>query len=140
MQKFEWPVKTETVAPSTKETMSIGELARRAGLTTRTVRYYEEMGLLVGVVRGVNGRRVYTDEHLYQLRLIRRGKQLLGLSLAELKELVEVFRQTGTERSVVVRSIEILQTHLQEVEDKLKKLESYRRLLISEIERVKKLL
>lgn len=133
-------MKIEAVAPLKKETMSIGELARRAGLTTRTVRYYEEMGLLVGVIRGANGRRIYTDEHLYQLRLIRRGKQLLGLSLAELKELVEVFRQTGTERSVIVRSIEILESHLKEVEDKLKKLESYRELLVSEIERVKKLL
>jgi len=133
-------VKTETIAPPEKETMSIGELARRIGLTTRTVRYYEEMGLLVGVTRGTNGRRIYTEEDLYQLRLIRRGKLLLGLSLAEMKELVEVFRQTGTERSVIQRSIEILTSHLDEVEDKLKKLESYRRLLAAEIKRVKGLL
>ncbi|MBM4447079.1 MAG: MerR family transcriptional regulator [Chloroflexi bacterium] len=133
-------MKTETIAPPEKETMSIGELARRIGLTTRTVRYYEEMGLLVGVTRGTNGRRIYTEEDLYQLRLIRRGKLLLGLSLAEMKELVEVFRQTGTERSVIQRSIEILTSHLDEVEDKLKKLESYRRLLAAEIKRVKGLL
>lgn len=41
-------MKTETIAPPKKETMSIGELAQRMGITTRTVRYYEEMGLLVG--------------------------------------------------------------------------------------------
>ncbi len=131
---------TETIAPPEKKTMSIGELARRAGLTTRTVRYYEEMGLLVGVIRGPNGRRIYTEEHLYLLRLIRRGKLLLGLSLAEIKELVQVFRQTGTERSVIQRSIEILTFHLNEVEDKLKKLENYRKLLAGEIKRVKGLL
>ncbi len=129
---------TQTIAPST-ETMSIGELAKRMGVTTRTVRYYEEKGLLVGVIRGANGRRMYTAEHLYQLRLIRRGK-LLGMSLAEMKELVEVFRRTGTERSVIQRSIDILTSHLEEVEDKLRKLESYRRLLTGEIKRIKALL
>ncbi len=131
---------TETIAPPKKETMSIGELAQRIGITTRTVRYYEEMGLLVGTIRAPNGRRIYTEEHLYLLRLIRRGKLLLGLSLAEIKELVEVFRQTGTERSVIQRSIEILTFHLNEVEDKLKKLENYRKLLAGEIKRVKGLL
>ena len=130
---------TETIAPTEKETMSIGELARRMGITTRTVRYYEEMGLLVGATRGTNGRRIYTEDHLYQLRLIRRGK-LLGMSLAEIKELAEVFRQNGTERSVIQRSIEILTFHLDEVEDKLKKLENYRELLAGEIKRVKGLL
>lgn len=119
--------------------MSIGELARRVGITTRTVRYYEEMGLLVGATRGTNGRRIYTEDHLYQLRLIRRGK-LLGMSLAEIKELAEVFSQTGTERSVIQRSIEILTSHLDEVEDKQEKLESYRKLLAGEIKRVKGLL
>ena len=130
---------TETIAPPEKETMSIGELAQRMGITTRTVRYYEEMGLIVGAIRGTNGRRIYNEDHLYQLRLIRRGK-LLGMSLAEMKELVEVFRQTGTERSIIQRSIEILTSHLDEVEDKLKKLESYRKLLAGEIKRVKGLL
>jgi len=127
----------ETIVPPEKKTMSIGELAQRAGLTTRTVRYYEEMGLLVGVIRGRNGRRVYTEEHLYLLRLIRRGKLLLGMSLTEIKELVEVFRQTGTERSVIHRSIEILTSHLDEVEDKQEKLESYHTLLIGEIKRLR---
>ena len=133
-------MKTETIAPSKKETMSIGELAQRMGITTRTVRYYEEMGLLVGAIRVPNGRRIYTEEHLYLLRLIRRGKLLLGLSLAEIKELVEVFRQTGTEKSVIRRSIEILTSHLDEVEDKQEKLESYHALLAGEIKRVKGLL
>ena len=131
---------TKMIAPPQKETLSIGELAQRIGITTRTVRYYEEMGLLVGAIRAPNGRRIYTEEHLYLLRLIRRGKLLLGLSLAEIKELAEVFRQTGTERSVIQRSIEILTSHLEEVEDKLKKLESYRKLLAGEIKRVKGLL
>lgn len=130
---------TETTAPSKKKIMSIGELAKRIGITTRTVRYYEEMGLLVGVIRATNGYRIYTQEHLYQLRLIERGK-LLGLALAEIKELAEVLRQTGTERSVMQRGIEILMSHLDEVENKLKKLESYRDLLAGEIKRVKVIL
>jgi len=130
---------TETITPTKAKTLSIGEVAQRAGVTARTVRYYEEMGLLVGVVRAPSGRRIYSDEHLYQLRLIERGK-LLGLSLAEIRELAEVFRQTGTEKSVIERGIEILSSHLDEVEGKLEKLTSYRDLLAKEVRRLKGLL
>ena len=66
--------------------MRIGELARTVGTTARTVRYYEEIGLLPDTgSRPVGGHREYTDDDVERLRLILRLKDLLGLSLDELR-------------------------------------------------------
>jgi DNA-binding transcriptional MerR regulator len=70
--------------------LRIGELAGRAGTTPRTVRYYEEIGLLEPREERAAGRhRLYTDADLERVREILRLKDLLGLSLDELKQIVE---------------------------------------------------
>jgi MerR family transcriptional regulator, repressor of the yfmOP operon len=70
-------------------TVRIGELARLAGTTPRTVRYYEEIGLLPeGGSRELGAHRSYTEADLERLREILRLKELLGLTLDELKALV----------------------------------------------------
>jgi MerR family transcriptional regulator, repressor of the yfmOP operon len=75
-------------APATVH-LRIGELAERAGTTPRTVRYYEEIGLLDGGRDRDPGRhRTYTEADLDRLRELLRLKELLGLSLEELKEIV----------------------------------------------------
>jgi MerR family transcriptional regulator, repressor of the yfmOP operon len=66
--------------------MRIGELAKAAGVTPRTVRYYEEIGLLPAAgERSAGEHREYTDEDVERLRELLRLKRLLGLSLEELK-------------------------------------------------------
>jgi DNA-binding transcriptional MerR regulator len=72
--------------------MKIGELASLAGTTPKAVRYYERLGLLRAATRGDNLYRYYEDTHLHQLRFIRRA-QRLGLTLAEIGELMELARQ-----------------------------------------------
>ncbi|MBV9212813.1 MAG: MerR family transcriptional regulator [Actinobacteria bacterium] len=70
--------------------MRIGDLARAAGTTTRTVRYYEEIGLLPRAgERPAGQHRVYTDADLDRLRELIRLRDLLGVSLDELRELAE---------------------------------------------------
>jgi DNA-binding transcriptional MerR regulator len=70
-------------------TLRIGELARLAGTTPRTVRYYEEIGLLPAAdERETGAHRTYTEAELERLQEILRLKQLLGLSLDELKAVV----------------------------------------------------
>lgn len=70
--------------------MRIGELAAAVGTTPRTVRYYEEIGLVPGPAqRQSGGHRVYTDDDVEHLRELLRLKQLLGVSLEELRGLVE---------------------------------------------------
>jgi MerR family transcriptional regulator, repressor of the yfmOP operon len=70
--------------------LRIGDVAREAGTTTRTIRYYEEIGLLPqaeGRERGAH--RVYTQSDVDRLREVVQLKELLGVSLDELKTLVE---------------------------------------------------
>ena len=78
-------------ATETPERMlRIGELADLAGTTPRTIRYYEEIGLLPGTgSRSAGQHRVYTEAHLERLRELMRLKDLLGVSLDELGKLVE---------------------------------------------------
>jgi DNA-binding transcriptional MerR regulator len=69
--------------------MKIGDVARLAGTTTRTIRYYEEIGLLATAGdRPAGGHRAYTDADVERLKLILRLKSLLGVSLDELRDLV----------------------------------------------------
>jgi len=130
--------KKATTQPRAK-IMRIGELARLAGVTTRTVRYYEELGLMNSESRAQNNYRIYTDLHLYGLRLIRRAT-LLGLSLAEIKELADVLQEDSTEVKLIQRSIKFLTSHLDRVERKQQELEAYRDMLTREIARLEHLL
>jgi DNA-binding transcriptional MerR regulator len=70
--------------------MRIGELAEAVGTTPRTIRYYEEIGLLPDAGQRPAGRhRTYTEGDAERLREVMRLKDLLGVSLEELRELVE---------------------------------------------------
>lgn len=128
--------KTTSVKP---KTMGIGELARRAGVSPRTVRYYEELGLLQSERRVPEKHRRYTDSQLVALRLIRRAR-LLGLSLAQIKELNDVYRQDMSETRVIQRSSEILRSYLDRLEVKQREMGRYHDMLVSEIARLEKLL
>ena len=77
-----------TVAPIVA--LRIGELARRAGTTPRTIRYYEELGLLPGrPARPSGGHRLYGEDDVRHVRELMRLRELLGLSLEELGAVVE---------------------------------------------------
>jgi len=70
--------------------LRIGEVAERVGTTARTIRYYEELGLFAEPSDRAKGKhRVYTDSDVQRLQELIRLRELLGLSLEELKTLVE---------------------------------------------------
>jgi DNA-binding transcriptional MerR regulator len=69
--------------------LRIGEAAKLAGTTPRTIRYYEEIGLLPAGSRRPGSHRAYAESDVERLTELLRLKDLLGLSLEELKELVE---------------------------------------------------
>ena len=68
--------------------MKIGDVAREVGTTTRTIRYYEEIGLLEAGDRPAGGQRVYDEADVERLREILRLKDALGISLDELRDLI----------------------------------------------------
>lgn len=77
------------------ETMHIGELAERAGMSLRTIRHYDEVGLLAPSGRTTGGFRVYTVGDLERLLVIRRMKPL-GFTLDEMAELLRVVDALAT--------------------------------------------
>jgi MerR family copper efflux transcriptional regulator len=74
-------------AASSLEGGTIGELARRTGLTTKAIRYHESIGVLPPSLRGANGYRCYSQADVNRLNLLRRLR-LLGISLAEARSLL----------------------------------------------------
>ena len=67
----------------------IGEVAERVGVTPRTIRYYEEIGLLGGAARAKGSHRLYGEEDVERLAELTRLRDLLNLSLDDLRRLVE---------------------------------------------------
>ena len=67
----------------------IGEVAERTGMTPRTIRYYEEIGLLEGGERRKGEHRLYQDADVERLQELARLRDLLNLSLDDLSQLVE---------------------------------------------------
>ncbi len=71
------------------EYLQIDEVASRTGLTKRTIRYYEEIGLLRPPSRTEGGYRLFTDEDVQRLERIKQLREVMNFSLAEIKEHVE---------------------------------------------------
>jgi DNA-binding transcriptional MerR regulator len=103
----------------------IGELAAKVGLTERTIRYYEELGLLESVKRLEGGVRVYTGDDVRRLKYIGKLK-MLGLTLQEMLELEGMYRAHRSNRSVLPRLIEQLDAHLATLSDRMTELGALR--------------
>ena len=105
--------------------LSIREVCARTGLSARTVRYYEELGLLPGVRRRSGGRRVYGPDEIERLRFITRLKAL-GLALEEIGELNAVHAIGGSTRAMLGRLDELLARRLDELDARIRELDSLR--------------
>ena len=85
---------------------SIAQVCQTIGVSPRTVRYYEELGLLPGVRRRNGGRRVYGPEEIERLRFIQRLKQM-GLSLQEIGDLNAVYAIRGSTQAMLEKLREL---------------------------------
>src|ERR1700751_4640417 len=84
---------------------SISDLAKEFALTTRAIRFYEDEGLLAP--RRSGQRRVYGERERVRIKLILRGKRL-GLSLSEIRELLDLYQATRSERPQLVKFLQVL--------------------------------
>jgi MerR family Zn(II)-responsive transcriptional regulator of zntA len=91
----------------------IGQVSKKARVTLRTIRYYEELGLVEPAVRTKGGFRLYTEESIERLRFIQ-GLKLLDFPLFEIKEMFKIrqMAQSGDEASH--RIMQLLQGHQRE--------------------------
>ncbi|MDJ0852519.1 MAG: MerR family transcriptional regulator [Myxococcota bacterium] len=101
-----------------EDLFSISEVVARTGLSARTIRYYEELGLLPGVRRRAGGRRVYGADELERLRFTQRMKAL-GLSLAEVKELNAIYAIGGSTHAMLEHLDGLLDRHLTELDQRI---------------------
>lgn len=102
--------------------MQIGELAERTELSLRTLRHYDEIGLLEPSGRSEGGFRLYTEGDYERLMLIRRMKPL-GYSLEQMRDLLCALDATLTESSSGAEAMQLLSGFLTDAEQRRAKLE-----------------
>ncbi len=108
---------------------AIAEMCERTGLSPRTIRYYEEIGLLPGVRRKSSGRRVYGPDELERLAFIHRLKTL-GLSLTEIGDLNAVYGIGRSTEAMLSRLGDLLAVHLDDVDQRIASLGALRNDLV----------
>jgi DNA-binding transcriptional MerR regulator len=117
--------------------LQIGEVAERTGVTQRTLRFYEEKGLLRPPTRMEGGFRLYSEQDVKRVEHIRRLQDLLGIALADIKEMVEaeeVLRELRAQfrpdaaiaekRRQLERAIEVVQGQYAIVKQKTEQMEA----------------
>ena len=97
-------------------TFAIGELAREFDLTTRAIRFYEDCGLITPQRSGRT--RIYTLRDRTRLKLTLRGKRL-GLTLAEVKELVDMYESPRDTQPQLKKFLVVLATHREQLEQQM---------------------
>ena len=111
-------------ASTSHGTYTISDLAREFDLTTRAIRFYEDMGLLQPARSGPGGRnRIYSSRDRTRLKLTLRAKRL-GLSLTEAKDIIEMYdspRDTGPQ---LRKFLTILAQHRQQLEEQMAELQA----------------
>jgi MerR family transcriptional regulator, repressor of the yfmOP operon len=127
------------VSATEQRVLRIGELAGRTGLTPRTIRYYEEIGLLTCGERRKGSHRAYDEADVERVLELTRLRDLLNLSLDELKQLVEaeearaILRRRFHETESDVERLRIVEEALPHVETQLQ-LVRRRRLELARLE------
>ncbi|AFJ45444.1 Zn(2+)-responsive transcriptional regulator [Shimwellia blattae] len=101
----------------------IGELAKLAGVTPDTIRYYEKQQMMAHEVRTEGGFRLYTEQDLQRLKFIRYAKQL-GFTLEAIRELLSI--RIDPEHHTCQESKTIVRARLDEVEQRIRELELMR--------------
>lgn len=99
--------------------MNISDVAKKTGLTSKAIRFYEEKGLVTPPLRGDNGYRSYTPQHLNELTLLRQARQV-GFNLEECGELVHLFndptRHSADVKARTLQKVAEIERHIDELQ------------------------
>ena len=99
--------------------MNISDVAKKTGLTSKAIRFYEEKGLVTPPLRSENGYRSYTQKHLDELTLLRQARQV-GFNLDECGDLVNLFnnpaRHSADVKSRTLEKVAEIERHILELQ------------------------
>ncbi|WP_279023110.1 Cu(I)-responsive transcriptional regulator, partial [Gibbsiella quercinecans] len=99
--------------------MNISEVAKKTGLTSKAIRFYEEKGLLTAPLRAGNGYRCYGSKQIEELTLLRQARQV-GFTLDECRELVALFndpkRHSADVKARTLQKVAEIEKHMQELD------------------------
>jgi|SRR6266568_2729379 len=109
-----------------EEAIAIGELAKSLGLTTRTLRYWEEVGIIESIQRADGASRGYTPYYMRRIKFILKLKEL-GLTIKEMQDLYSAYGDAKQTENMIPRLIEILDEHINKVDERMGKLASLRK-------------
>ncbi len=105
--------------------MNISIVAKKTGLTSKAIRFYEDKGLVTPPLRGDNGYRSYTQQHINELTLLRQARQV-GFNLEECGELVNLFndpaRHSADVKARTLQKVSEIERHIVELEAMRKQL------------------
>lgn len=112
-----------------KDLYQISELAEEFGITTRTIRYYEEVGLLAP--HRTNGaHRIYTIRDRARLKIILRGKRF-GFPLSEIRELLDLYDMDRTEAPQIYKALEYGQKRMENLDEMINDLQMLKEEILS---------
>lgn len=122
---------TTNLAENTEneEIVPIGELANSLGITARTLRYWEEVGIIESVPRVDGATRGYTPYYVRRIRFILKLKEF-GLSIKEMQDLYVAYGEAKQTEKMIPRLIEILDEHINSVDEKMARLGSLRKEIV----------
>lgn len=99
--------------------MNISDVAKKTGLTSKAIRFYEQKGLVTPPLRGENGYRSYNQQHLNELTLLRQARQV-GFNLEECGELVNLFndpaRHSADVKARTLQKVAEIERHISELQ------------------------
>lgn len=133
--------------------LKIDDVAKETGLTKRTIRYYEEIGLITPPKRSDGGVRLYTKEDIEFLKKIIDAREVLGFSLQELQkfiqvsEIIKVYKEeykAASDKKTQINELNLLQEglikQLEMIDTKINKIEEFRKDIESLLLRVQQVI
>lgn len=124
------------------EWMKIDQMAKRSGLTKRTIRFYEEIGLLSSPKRTEGGVRLYSEDDLEELERVISAKEVLGFSLQELQQFMETGKHLEMNKEGYLLSLDkrerkeklediqrMLNEQMRMIDEKIEKFQSFKKRL-----------
>jgi DNA-binding transcriptional MerR regulator len=107
----------------------IGDLAKNLGVTTRTLRYWEEVGIIESAERTDGANRGYSPYYVRRIKFILKLKDM-GLTIKEMQDLYAAYGEAKETHQMIPKLVDILDKHTQQVDEKVAKLQLLRKEIV----------